>query len=546
MRKRLLFLLPLFGLVLAPAAARCQDKKDAKPDTGPSLVVQVRSIDGLMEDAKYLMTLVGQEEQAKQMDGLLKSMGGKEGIKGIDAKRPFGFYGTVGKNFTDSTGVALIPIADEKAFVAWLDGMNLNLKKGEDGIYSFTAPNIAIEAYLRFANQYAYIAPVNKEALAKEKLLPPASVLAGKASAAFAVTIRFDRLPTEVKQLFVQQMELQLNAEMEKKEEGETETQHKFRKAALKDIAQRTNRVLSEGRSLTLRLNLDRKSDELFIDLALAGLPGSQLATNIAELRKMKSLFADALGADSAMNVLVHLALPAELRTLWGTMIEEELTKALDKEKNKEMRDQIEPFLREVARSSKAGEMDSAFSVRGPGKEGKYAFLLAFKVKDGEQLDKTGRDMVKKLKKEERERIVFDADKVGAVPIHKLDIKKDLDEDAKQLFGDSPLYVAVRPDAVFFVFGEGGLEALKQAVAAKAGPAPQMQFEIALNRFAKAMAEKDKAASQAAKAAFDKSVEGDRIRFVIEGGKALEVRFSVKAPVIKFFAEVTKAKMAGQ
>ena len=132
------------------------------------------------------------------------------------------------------------------------------------------------------------------------------------------------------------------------------------------------------------------------------------------------------------------------------------------------------------------------------------------------------------------------------MPIHKLDIKKDLDEQTKRLFGDSPLYVAVRPDAWYFAFGEGGLDALKQAVVAQPKVAPQLQFEIALKRFAPAMATKEKGAVPAAEAAFGKGLDTDRVRFAVEGGKSLQARFSVKAPVIKFFAEIAKAKLAEQ
>ena len=185
--------------------------------------------------------------------------------------------------------------------------------------------------------------------------------------------------------------------------------------------------------------------------------------------------------------------------------------------------------------------MDAAFSIRGPGKDRQYAFLIAVKVKDGDRIDRAARAMVKKLKKEEQERIAFEAEKVDSVPIHKLDIKKDLDEKAKKLFGDSPLYMAVRPDAWHFAFGEGGLAALRQAVAAPPKAAPLAQFEISLKRFAPAMAQTDKGAVQTAQFAFGKG--GDRVRFAIEGGKSLQVRVSIQCAVIKFFAELAKAKM---
>ena len=62
----------------------------------------------------------------------------------------------------------------------------------------------------------------------------------------------------------------------------------------LKDLAQRVNRVFSEGRAFTLNMNLDRKTGELSFEMGLTGLQGSQLATNIAELGMAKSLFGDA------------------------------------------------------------------------------------------------------------------------------------------------------------------------------------------------------------------------------------------------------------
>ncbi len=545
MRKRSLPLLVLLGLVLVPSLARCQVKA-AREDTGPALIIHVRSIDGLMDDAKYLLTLAGQEEIAKQMDGMLKAMVGKEGLRGIDTKRPMGFYGSVGKNVVDSTGVALVPVADEKAFVDLLDGMNLNVKKGEGGVYSFTPPNSPVDAYFRFANKYAYIAPSNKDAIAPDKLLPPASVLE-KSAAAFSVSFRIDRVPSEVKQIILQQFELGLNKELEKQNQKEqTESQRKFLAAWNKYMAERFGRFLSEGRTLTFQLNLDRKTDELSVDLSATGLKGSQLAGDIADLGKAKSLFGGTLGADSAMNMLINFALPAELQKVWAAVVQESITQALEKEKDKEKREQAEEFVKALAPSLKSGDLDAAFSVRGPGKDNKYAFLIGVKVKDGVRLAKTARSMIKKLKKEEQDRITFDADKVGSTPIHKIDIRKELDERSKRQFGDSPLYVAVRPDAWFFAFGEGGLDVLKQAVATPPQTAPQFQFEMMLNRFAPAMAETDKAAVQAAKAAFDKAPGGDRIRLVVEGGRSYQTRLSVKAPVVKFVAELVKAKLAAK
>ncbi|MBY0522407.1 MAG: hypothetical protein K2R98_03375 [Gemmataceae bacterium] len=527
MRSRFLPLVALLAVAF-PVAARAQDE-------APSLIVRVRSIDSLMDDAKYMVTLVGQEELAKQMDGFLKSMVGAKGLEGIDTKKPMAFYGTVGANFIDSTGVLMVPIADEKAFLALLDRLNLGVQKGEGGIYTFTPPNSPTDAYFRFANNYVYVTAQTKSAIDKNKLLTPATVLPGNPAATLSITMRFDRIPDAIKQLALGQMEMKLADEADKKLDNETEAQQKFRVAVMKEMARRITQLFKEGGAMTINVDVDRKNNELVTDLTLQGKSGSKLASDIAELGQSKTLFLGALGTDSAMNGLLHIVLPAEVTKALGPVYDEGVKQALDKEKDEAKREAAKKFLDVLGPTFKAGDLDLAFSLRGPSKDNRYGVVGGMKVKDGAAIDKAFRTLVKGLKQEEQDKIEFDADSVGAVKIHKFKIEKDIDDKAKALFGVNPLYLALRSDAVLIGFGEGGLSALKEAIAAKPQEGPQFQFEMSVRRLGPALEREHKEAAKLIEDAFGKTKDADRIRFTVEGGKALKVRFTMKAQVVKFF-----------
>ena len=86
MRRRFLPLVAIIGVMLAPCYV---------PTEEPTVIVRVPSVNQLMDNAKFFLTLLGQEEIGKQLEGFLKAQVGVKGLEGIDTKRPFGFYGTV-------------------------------------------------------------------------------------------------------------------------------------------------------------------------------------------------------------------------------------------------------------------------------------------------------------------------------------------------------------------------------------------------------------------------------------------------------------------
>ena len=61
-------------------------------------------------------------------------------------------------------------------------------------------------------------------------------------------------------------------------------------------------------------MDVDRKANELVLEMSLAGQPKSTLAASIAELGETRSLFNGMAGNDAPLSVVLHGSLPQALR----------------------------------------------------------------------------------------------------------------------------------------------------------------------------------------------------------------------------------------
>src|SRR5438552_18049838 len=107
MRRICLVALALPVLLLVVPTARA----GAKAAETPTVVVRAKSLNALLENLNLVVNLVGQEEAARQIEGLIKGKIGKKGLKGIDPTRPFGAYVRFGKALDEINGAILIPVA---------------------------------------------------------------------------------------------------------------------------------------------------------------------------------------------------------------------------------------------------------------------------------------------------------------------------------------------------------------------------------------------------------------------------------------------------
>src|SRR5262249_29404629 len=146
---------------------------------------------------------------------------------------------------------------------------------------------------------------------------------------------------------------------------------------------------------------------------------------------------------------------------------------AKEKEKDAAKRELGEKIFNAIKPSLTAGELDLAFSFRGPSKENHYTFLGAVKLKEGQKVEEAVKEVLAKfVPEQDKSKIHLDAEKSGEFNIHKLDAHKDFDEKTRAILGNHPIYVAFRSDAVFVSGGARGLETIKEALASEPKAAP--------------------------------------------------------------------------
>jgi hypothetical protein len=532
-------LLALAAVPVMPAPARSADDKTKTP----TIIVRLASLDTLISDARYLASQAGQAEGAKQGEAWLKSLMGDKGLEGFDSKRPVGFYGYLGPNGVDSSVVLMLPVADEKAVLDLLKRLKIKPEKDKDGIYSFTPEKSPFPAYFRFANKYVYATIREKEILEDGQLLAPRAVLPAEEVGTLSASFNFGGVPKEIREVILGQAELRLNDLKDQKKEGETAGQKELRVKVLDELALTLKSLLNDSGTLSVAFNIDPKADDLSATLSLSARAGSPLAKKFQSLAETKSAVAGLIAADSAASSRLTIVLPDEVRKVLGPAVDDAVAQGIKNIKDRGAREFWGRYAKALVPTLKQGVLDVAGDFRGPTQAKQYAIVTAVRVKDGAGLEKALRELVEKIPEEAKGKITLDADKAGAVNIHRLNVEADLDAGARATLGKNPAFVAVREDAVFFAVGDGGLKAIKEAVAARPKSGPVMHLEMAMKHVASLMARDRKEAPEAAREAFKgKNKDLDKVYLTLEGGQALRLRAGIKGPVLRFFSLMEEAK----
>jgi len=179
-------------------------------------------------------------------------------------------------------------------------------------------------------------------------------------------------------------------------------------------------------------------------------------------------------------------------------------------------------------------------SLRGPSANHHYAFVAALGIKDGEGVEKCLRDIVKELPQADVEKkLKLDAETIDGVKVHRINLD-DMKQDVKKRLGDEPLYAAVRSNAAFLAGGEGGLDALKQALASEPENALPFDIKISAAGIAPLMdREKHKKDPvEISHQVFGQAAAHDKIHFSLQGGDSIKIRAVVDADAVNFFSQL--------
>ncbi|MFO0807017.1 MAG: hypothetical protein U0746_00165 [Gemmataceae bacterium] len=516
----------------------------------PTVVLRFKSIDGMIADAKYVLGLAGQGELGKQLEALIDSQAGPKGLvgTGLDTKKPFGVYVNVGAAGVDSTGAILIPVADEKAFVAFLgeqlETKGVKLSRGSDGVYTLTSDAAPVSAFLGFSEGYAYVTVIDKDPIAGGKRLSPAKIFPANDTALIGLTARLDRIPDLLKQLGFGLLENRL-ADHKEAQPGESEAVTKKRGTAIDQFAECLKGWIDQAGTLSIAASVDRKSEELAFDASLTGKPGTDLA---ASIQGLSTATTRSLGNGLAGEFGVNIAIPDKMREATAIYVETLFKDAMSKEKDVVKKALLRKAFDAVLPTIKAGQVNIMAGLNGPKPDGKYSLLLGMQLAEEKKVEGLVKEMYPSVPPEIREKIKLDAETIAGTPVHIVNAPNDLTPDIRRVFGDSATVQIAFPKEMVVIGLGNDASAVLKSVLTDTGrrPAPPMSVEGSIVKLAPLDRDNAGAAVKVAKEVFGSAASGsDAIRVSIQGGSSLHFRASVKGLALKY-AGMLKDEVGGK
>lgn len=521
-------------LLVAQMTMAAPAPSDAKNAVGPTIVVQVKSIDHLLSTLKtaaksYLPDVIYQEFEKEGLSKLDPKL-----LQGVDPSKPSGLYATVGEgilqgNFATSNVVALVPIASEKDFIQLLEQTGLKIEKNGD-LYTIPIPDAPVAASLRFFKGYAYIG-ISADKLDVKSLLLPQDVINDKETAAAVLRVRVDRIPNDIRQLFLKTFREALDKESLR---GVPAEQKDFMETWLRVFSRWIEAFVTDTKEFTVRVDLDPKTGTLLIEQSIEPTSGSAMAKSIASLKPTTNEFASIVSLDSAAHVLIQTPLFIEdIQTTFVKLVDVAV-KGAEKEGGKDLpkeaRELINELFGTVKRTVQGGRLDFAACLRGPDKDGQYTAVGAFSLKESAALEKAIKAALKVApKKDIADLVKVDVFQVGDVNVHEIDVRDLLPPEAQKVFSKSPVYVAFAPNAGFVTFGSQAKEAMKEVLTSKPQPkpAPLVQVELSGKRLMTLLKNAGTPLDGPAGPFFEKFAKMEKISLLnlhVAGGEKLVIR----------------------
>ncbi|HVK17241.1 MAG TPA: hypothetical protein VM533_09855 [Fimbriiglobus sp.] len=536
MKLRLLTAAAALAFGAAPAVAQ------ADKTSGPAVTAQLAPLGKALTDVKAIVRTVAGDGAVKQMEEAIKEGLGEKGFDGVDLLRPAAGYVNLDKveTFEDPkniTGVLLVPITDEKAFVEFLKRVKLDVEpvEGKAGLYRIDprdGESAPFPVRMRFADRYAHIGfNVKDDALAADKLVPAAKLVNPAERGLFAYTTYYSRLPKElIDQAFKQTEQAAEQIKQAPLPPGAAEPLAE----AVKSVMKMNEQMYREGDVAVVRLVYEQATEEVVYETTLKAKPGTALAKEVAARKAVTHRFAGLIGDATAAALLAQLpTFTPEVRdAITGAL--EAARKSAAQEVPQEYQAAADEALAGLARSVKSGEFDLGAALIGPDKDGTFTVVAGVSFDDPAKLEKELRALHAKAPEEVRKQIKLDAAKAGDVSVHQIEAGPMLPPEAQKVFGEkASVCVAFAPKAIHVAFGPAAVESIQAAVAAKPGPAKALDLVVNPARVQKLAAAVDpQAGEQAARALGTDDKKVSAFSISVEGGDELRVRVAVALKVI--------------
>jgi hypothetical protein len=454
----------------------------------PPIVFQVQSVDRFFEDFRAAASMVGGDNGIKAVNDGIRETFGEKGLEGLDLGRPVFGYVLLAPKPEDITAVVAFPITSEKEFLDLCERTNRRkptlVGKTKD-LYELPPLDTGYKAFLRFSDQYAYIAYGYRPmaAIEAKALVPLAQVYVPTETALISGRLYFDRVPLAVKLALPT-----LAEEVKKTILGGlylSRQEQPIVKAVMPEVEKllaRYAKLAAGADVLTARISLDVPAGKFVAEATLAGKPGSELAAIIAARKPTMNKFGSLITApDTVSGFALRLPLfEEEIRAAVNAGLDEGARQA-----NQNAPPLGKPILdalfKGLTRTVKTGEFDIAGAIRGPDANGWYTAVGAVAFEDPADLEKALRKFVEaEAPPDFQAKVKWEAAKVGEVAIHTWKPGAGGFLDITKVFGgeDCTVAVACAPHGIYVAIGPDAVKTLEGALSVKPVAAPVLDVVV--------------------------------------------------------------------
>lgn len=434
----------------------------------PTVVLSIRGVDPLLDDAEFIGGEVGQEDVKATAEQLLGAFTNGKGLAGIDKAKPFGLYwnSTAG---APEMPVLFVPVADEDDLKELLTDLAPDFKEAK-GQWSMTFNGTKL--FAKVANGYCFI---SNAPTSLTKTADPTKIVNGKYDIALDVNVA--GIPAELKETFLKQMEDAGRESMENGPPPKNDAEKVGREVGFNATLAVVKALVNDGDKMTFGIDVDEEARLGSTDLSITSKANTDLAKSFAAYGKTVPAFASVAPDAAPFKLLVSYpttGITEQLNALFAAMrasADEQIDKdeKLDSDADKTAAKGIAKRIFDIAQNTaKSGSMHSGVILDNAG-DGKVCVIAGTKVAQGDDAAKLFDDVIK-LSKDNPEiaKIKVDAAKHAGARIHEVAVEQD--EENEKYFGDEPGHIAIRSDSLWMSLGGENLTSLKKTLDSWAKP----------------------------------------------------------------------------
>lgn len=417
-------------------------------NAGPIAVLAVEPFDELMKDMSYLTEAAGQGEAVGDMEQALK-----ETTQGMDTKRPMGVVVTADGD--ELAAVAFLPITDLAKMLE--AGEATDLFESEDlgnGMHKLSRPFME-PMMLKAAGGWAFLAQ-KPEQLDNLPADPPALLKGLEQKYAAALRIHIQNVPPALREQAEALIREGMSMGMQPLP-SETDEAYAARKKMATDQIEQMMTLVDETDQVTIGWDVDAAGKQTFIDIELKALPGTSLATQIAQQADATSQHSGFVHKDAAM--FAHFAqtlVDADIERMRSWMqatrdnaMKEIAGEGLDDTQAQAAKKVMGSMFDAMDATIKGGKLDGGAVVLLKGDS--YFFAAGGQVADGKKIEESLRTLAE-LSKDEPDfpAIKWDAEKHAGVSFHTMSIPVP-DEATQDILGETIEVVLGTSDTSFYI-----------------------------------------------------------------------------------------------